>query len=249
MSQNERTLSGRKIGSSFEWGALKSLVPYLWPKGMWRLKTRVLLALAFLVFAKIANVYVPIVYSRMVDQLSDPVPLSIALPLGLLFAYGAARVMAIAFAELRDAVFAKVAQRAIRDVALKVFKHLHQLALRFHLDRQTGGLSRAIERGTKGIDFILTFMLFNILPTFLEIALVCGILWGMFDFWYAFATFLTILAYILYTMVVTEWRLKYRRRMNDTDQVANTRAIDSLLNYETVKYFGNESFETNTKSI
>jgi len=153
------------------------------------------------------------------------------------------RVMSIAFAELRDAVFAKVGQRAIRDVALTTFKHLHRLGMRFHLERQTGGLSRAIERGTKGIDFLLTFMLFNILPTLLEITMVCGILWALFNFLYALVTFITIVGYIAYTLIVTEWRLKYRRRMNETDQQATTRAIDSLLNYETVKYFSNEQYE------
>ena len=146
---------------------------------------------------------------------------------------------------LRDAVFAKVAQRAIRNVSLKTFRHLHKLALRFHLERQTGGLSRAIERGTKGIDFLLTFMLFNIIPTLLEISLVCGILWYLFNIWYALVTFVTIASYIGYTLAITEWRLKYRRRMNESDQEANTRAIDSLLNYETVKYFGNEDYEAN----
>ena len=179
----------------------------------------------------------------MVDLFSSPAKAHIELPLALLFGYGILRVLNIAFAELRDAVFAKVGQRAIRNAALTTFRHLHKLSLRFHLDRQTGGLSRAIERGTKGIDFLLTFMLFNILPTLLEISLVCGVLWYMFNIWYALVTLITIITYIAYTMLVTEWRLQYRRRMNDTDQQANTRAIDSLLNYETVKYFGNEVFE------
>ena len=161
----------------------------------------------------------------------------------LLFGYGILRVASIAFAELRDAVFAKVGQRAIRTVGLETFRHLHALALRFHLERQTGGLSRAIERGTKGIDTLLSFMLFNILPTLLEITLVCGILWKMFDIWYALVTFLTVASYIAFTLIVTEWRIKYRQRMNETDSEANTRAIDSLLNYETVKYFGNEERE------
>ena len=227
----------------FEWGAIKSLLPYLWPRGETSIKGRVVLALVFLAAAKLANVYVPFLYKEMVDLFSSPTRTMVELPLGLLFGYGILRIMTIAFAELRDAVFAKVGQRAIRDVALSTFRHLHNLSLRFHLDRQTGGLSRAIERGTKGIDFLLTFMLFNILPTLLEISLVCGVLWYMFNVWFALVTLTTILAYIAYTMFVTEWRLKYRRRMNDTDQQANTRAIDSLLNYETVKYFGNENYE------
>jgi ATP-binding cassette subfamily B protein len=200
-------------------------------------------ALVMLTCAKIATVYVPFVYKNMVDLFSNPERAAIELPIALLVGYGVLRVLSIAFAEVRDAIFAKVGQRAIRDVALTTFKHLHALGLRFHLERQTGGLSRSIERGTKGIDFLLTFMLFNILPTLLEITLVCGILWALFSIWYALVTFVTIVAYITYTLVVTEWRLKYRREMNATDQEASTRAIDSLLNYETVKYFGNEQYE------
>ncbi|MCB1746233.1 MAG: ABC transporter ATP-binding protein/permease, partial [Gammaproteobacteria bacterium] len=206
-------------------------------------RVRVVVAMGFLALAKLATVWVPLLYRDLVDRLSDPAHLPLALPLALLLAYGGLRVLQITFAELRDWVFARVAQGAIRDVALQTFRHLHGLALRFHLERQTGGLSRAVERGTKGIDFLLTFMLFNIIPTLLEITLVCGILWVMFDAWYALVTFVTIALYIGYTLAVTEWRLKYRRRMNETDQEANTRAIDSLLNYETVKYFGNEEWE------
>ncbi|MEM7465729.1 MAG: ABC transporter transmembrane domain-containing protein, partial [Pseudomonadota bacterium] len=235
--------AGDKKKENFEWGALKSLAPYLWPHGQASMKARVVVALVFLALAKFANVYVPFLYKEMVDLFSDPSKALIELPIALLLSYGVLRILTIAFAELRDAVFAKVGQRAIRDVALSTFRHLHKLSLRFHLDRQTGGLSRSIERGTKGIDFLLTFMLFNILPTLLEISLVCGVLWYMFNIYFALVTFSTIVGYISYTMFVTEWRLKYRRRMNETDQQANTRAIDSLLNYETVKYFGNEDFE------
>ncbi|MGE0485478.1 MAG: ABC transporter ATP-binding protein/permease [Gammaproteobacteria bacterium] len=222
---------------------MKSLLPYLWPAGRRDTRLRVVVAMGFLALAKLATVWVPLLYRDLVDGLSDPAHLPLELPLALLLAYGGLRVLQIAFAELRDWVFARVAQGAIRDVALQTFRHLHGLALRFHLERQTGGLSRAVERGTKGIDFLLTFMLFNIIPTLLEITLVCGILWAMFDAWYALVTFATIALYIAYTLVVTEWRLQYRRRMNETDQEANTRAIDSLLNYETVKYFGNEEWE------
>lgn len=243
MAEIARTLSGRKRDPSFEWGALRALGPYLWPKENTESRLRVLLALSFLVCAKVATVYVPILYKGMVDLFSEPERLVLELPIALLIGYGLLRVMSIVFAELRDAVFAKVAQRAIRKVGLSTFRHLHRLSLRFHLERQTGGLSRAIERGTKGIDFLLTFMLFNVIPTLLEITLVCGILWVLFNVWYALVTFVTIVSYIGYTLTVTEWRLKYRRRMNDTDQEANTRAIDSLLNYETVKYFGNEDYE------
>ncbi len=235
--------AGRKKNHGLEWRALRALAPYLWPAGRPGMKRRVLLALALLAAAKVANVYVPILYKGAVDVLNGDAGIAVALPVGLILAYGILRVLAIAFAELRDAVFAKVGQHAIRDAALRTFRHLHGLALRFHLERQTGGLSRAIDRGTKGIDFLLTFMLFNILPTLLEIAMVCGVLWALFDVWYALVTLTTIACYIAYTMVVTEWRLKYRRRMNENDQQASTRAIDSLLNYETVKYFGNEEHE------
>jgi ABC-type transport system involved in Fe-S cluster assembly fused permease/ATPase subunit len=227
----------------FEWGAIRALAPHLWPAGNLGVRLRVLGALTLLAAAKLATVYVPILYKRMVDLLSDPEALPVVLPLGLLIGYGTLRIASIAFAELRDAVFAKVAQRAIRTVALQTFRHLHGLSLAFHLERRTGGLSRAIERGTNGIDTLLTFMLFNIVPTLIEITLVCSILWAMFNVWYAVVTLVCVVAYIGYTLLVTEWRLKYRRQMNDTDQEANTRAIDSLLNYETVKYFGNEQYE------
>jgi len=227
----------------FEWNALRSLAPHLWPAADSSIRMRVVLALALLTAAKLATVYVPMLFKRMVDLFSDPLSLPVVLPLGLLVGYGVLRVATIAFAELRDAVFAKVAQRAIRTVALQTFRHLHSLSLSFHLERQTGGLSRAIERGTTGIDTLLTFMLFNIVPTLIEIALVCGILWALFDVRYAAVTLVCVIGYISYTLTVTEWRLKYRRQMNATDQEANTRAIDSLLNYETVKYFGNEHYE------
>ena len=244
MSEDEkRSLSGRKINPSFEWGALRSLAPYLWGRGGREAKVRVLVALVLLTASKVATVYIPIVYGQVVDILGGETEAAIVLPVALIVAFGLLRVASIAFGELRDAVFTKVAQRAIRDVALETFRHLHRLALRYHLERQTGGLSHAIERGTKAIDFLLRFMLFNILPTLLEIAMVCGILWGLFNVWYAVVTLASIVTYIAYTMIVTEWRLKWRREMNETDQRANTRAIDSLLNYETVKYFGNEDFE------
>jgi ATP-binding cassette subfamily B protein len=235
--------STKEKTTGFEWGALRSLAPHLWPASNPAIRVRVVGALALLTAAKLATVYVPILFKRMVDLFSDPQHLPVALPLGMIVGYGVLRIAAIAFSELRDAVFAKVAQRAIRTVALRTFQHLHSLSLSFHLERQTGGLSRAIERGTTGIDTLLTFMLFNIVPTLIEIALVCGILWALFDYTYALVTFVCVVLYISYTLFVTEWRLKYRRQMNETDQLANTRAIDSLLNYETVKYFGNEQYE------
>jgi ATP-binding cassette subfamily B protein len=239
--------AGRARGAAREsFATIRTLLPYLWPARELELRARVVLALAFLLGAKGFNVYVPILYKRAVDQLNGAAggaSAIVALPLGLILAYGAARVLALGFGELRDAVFAKVAQRAIRRIALLTFEHLHRLSLRFHLERQTGGLSRSIERGTAGIEFLLNFMLFNVLPTLVEIALVCGILWAMLDGWFALVTLVTILAYIAFTLGITEWRTKYRREMNQTDNEANTKAIDSLLNYETVKYFGNEAHE------
>ncbi len=243
MTADERSLSGRKKNATFEWGALVDLAPYLWPRGAAGTKARVVAALFFLAAAKAAIVCIPPLYKEAVDALDGEGDALVTVPVGVIIGYGVMRVLSIAFAELRDAIFARVGQRAIHAVALRTFRHLHGLALRFHLERQTGGLSRVIERGTKGIDFLLRFMLFNILPTLLEIAMVCGILWALFDVWYALVTLVTVSAYIGYTMAVTEWRLKYRRRMNKTDEEANTRAIDSLLNYETVKYFGNEDHE------
>ena len=222
---------------------LKTLVPYLWPKNAMEMRVRVIFALFLLALAKGINVYAPILYKLAVDEISMKTETIIVVPVAILVAYGIARTLALAFGELRDALFAKVAQRAIRQAGLKTFRHLHKLAMRFHLDRQTGGLSRSVERGTKGIDFLLNFMLFNVIPTLLEILLVCAILWGLFNFWYAFVTLITVGAYISWTVVVTEWRLKYRRQMNRMDGEANTKAIDSLLNYETVKYFNNEQHE------
>ncbi|MFZ5792660.1 MAG: ABCB family ABC transporter ATP-binding protein/permease [Pseudomonadota bacterium] len=225
-----------------QWAALKALLPHLWPQGELGLKARVTAAVLCLVVAKLANIYVPILFKRMVDALG-PGGAALAVPLGLLAAYGLVRITAQGFAELRDAIFAKVAQRAIRRVALEAFRHLHRLSLRFHLDRQTGGLSRAIERGAKGIEFLLFFVLFNVVPTIVEIGLVCAVLWHFYDVRFALVTVATIGTYIWFTFGVTEWRIKFRRRMNESDSEANTKAIDSLLNYETVKYFGNEEHE------
>jgi ABC-type transport system involved in Fe-S cluster assembly fused permease/ATPase subunit len=224
---------------------LRTLAPYLWPKNQTELRVRVVVALVLMLVAKGANVLVPIVYARAVDALTPQqgVAAIVALPVALVVGYGLLRVASSSFAELRDAIFVKVQARAARVIALQVFHHLHALSLRFHLDRQTGGLSRIIERGTKGINFVLDFMLFSIIPTLLEVLLVAFILWGMFDWTFAVATLLTIGLYIAFTLVFTDWRLRFRRAMNEMDQDANTKAIDSLLNYETVKYFGNEKHE------
>ena len=221
---------------------IRTLLPYLWQRSF-EMRGRVVLAIILLVLAKVANVYVPILYKQAIDILGEDQTAIIVVPIALLIAYGILRVATVAFGELRDAVFAKVAERAIRTVSLRVFEHLHRLSLRFHLERRTGGLSRAIERGVKGIEFLLTFMLFNILPTLVEILMVCGILWWFYGFSYAAITFVTIAAFIAFTLTVTEWRLKFRRRMNRQDSEAHTKAIDSLLNYETVKYFCNEAHE------
>jgi ATP-binding cassette subfamily B protein len=224
---------------------LRTLAPYLWPKGEGGLKARVVIALALMLLAKGANVLVPIVYARAVDALTpkEGAAALLAIPVALVVGYGLLRVASAWFAELRDAVFVRVQARAARTIALQVFRHLHALSLRFHLDRQTGGLSRMIERGTKGINFVLDYMVFSIIPTLLEVLMVAFILWGMFDWSFAVVTLVTIGLYIAFTLVFTDWRLRFRRAMNEMDQDANTKAVDSLLNYETVKYFGNEKHE------
>ncbi len=219
------------------WQTLRSLIPYLM-----EFKGRVILAMSLLIFAKLANVGVPLVLKQIIDAL-DKSHAVLMVPVFLILGYGLLRLFSTLLGELRDAVFAKVTQRAIRRVALQVFEHLHNLSLRFHLDRQTGGVARDIERGTRGIGFLLNFMLFNILPTLLEIGLVAAILLSKYSAWFAVITFVTLIVYIGFTLFVTEWRMVVRRTMNDLDSKANSRAIDSLLNYETVKYFGNEQYE------
>ena len=209
------------------------------------MRVRVVAALGLLALAKLANVGIPVIYKHAVDALDPAGPAGIALTvaIALIVAYGVARIVAQGFSELRDAIFAKVVQRATRVLGLETFRHLHGLSLRFHLDRRTGAVSRAIERGGKGIEFILNFMLFNIVPTFIEILLVCGILWVLYDPSFAIVTFATIGGYVLWTLTVTEWRTQYRRAMNTTETESSSKAVDSLLNYETVKYFGNEEHE------
>jgi ATP-binding cassette subfamily B protein len=227
------------------WQTIGTLLPYLWPKWEPALRARVVLALGFLVAAKALTVTVPLIYKHGIDALTPTDAGAIVLvPVALIVAYGVARVLSQAFGEFRDAVFAKVAQRAIRRAGVQTFEHLHHLSLRFHLDRRTGQVSRAIERGTKGIEFLLSFMLFNILPTLIEILLVAVILWSLFGAAYALVTFICVGGYILWSILMTEWRTKFRRMMNETDSEAHAKAIDSLLNYETVKYFGNETHET-----
>jgi ABC-type transport system involved in Fe-S cluster assembly fused permease/ATPase subunit len=220
-----------------EWGVLRLLAPYVW-----EYRLRVVTALAFLVVAKLANVGVPLVMKEVVDGL-DPRLQALAVPVALLALYGALRFSTTLFQELRDVVFIRVAQRAMRRVALGVFRHLHSLSLRFHLERQTGGMTRDIERGTNGISTLLSYLLFSILPVILEFALVAGVLIARFDWRFAAVTFGAVALYIAFTVLITEWRMEIRRRANELDSRASSRAIDSLLNYETVKYFGNEEFE------
>jgi ATP-binding cassette subfamily B protein len=226
---------------------LRTLLPYIWPKGEPGLRARVVLALISLVLAKVATVYVPVVLAQAVDALSPrggAVGAVVAVPLALVIGYGALRLAASLFQELRDAVFSAVAQHTVRRVGHATFQHLHALSLRFHLDRQTGGLSRAIERGTKGIDTVLRFALFSTLPTLLEITLATVVLWVALGWQFAAVVFATLAVYVAFTLGFTEWRVRFRRTMNETDQDASTKAVDSLLNFETVKYFGNEVHES-----
>ncbi len=243
MNNNIKNKKEYRLPGREDWATIQTLLPFLWPKNELGVKTRVLTALLCLGISKLATVLVPVFYKEAVDLISADQDFLFSSLIWILVAYGTVRIAQQAFAELREFFFARVGQRAIRKVALKTFRHLHSLSLRFHLDRQTGGLSRAIERGIKGIEFLLNFMLFNIIPTLMEISLVCGVLWIVFDFWYALIIFATVSIYITFTFTVTEWRMKFRRRMNEMDSRANTRAIDSLLNYETVKYFNNEKHE------
>jgi ABC-type transport system involved in Fe-S cluster assembly fused permease/ATPase subunit len=231
------TESSKPKTATGDWKVVRMLLPYLW-----EFRWRVVLAATFLIVAKLANISVPLLMKDIVDSL-DPTKAVLAVPVALLATYGILRLSSTFFAELRDIVFVKVTQRAMRRIALTVFRHLHALSLRFHLERQTGGVSRDIERGTRGISTLMSFMLFSILPTLLEIALVTGLLFVKFDHWFAIITIGALVFYIGTTIAITEWRTAHRRQMNDMDSKANTKAIDSLLNYETVKYFGNEEWE------
>ncbi len=226
------------------WTALSGLLPYLWPKDSRELRARVVVAVALLILAKLINVAIPFFYKAVVDGLTAPeAGAVIALPLAALLAYGGARLGTALFAQLRDAVFAKVSQHAGRQVSLSVFNHLFQLSLGYHLSRRTGELSRAIDRGVRAITFMLGMVLFNILPTLFEFALVIGILLINYDWPFALITFVTIVGYALFTIVATEWRTRFRRMMNTEDNAVSAKAVDSLLNYETVKTFTNERLE------
>ena len=223
-----------------EWQTLAALLPYLW-----QYKWRVGIALSCLVLAKAANVAVPVALKEIVDAVSrNPTAALAVVPLGLIAAYGLLRVLTSLFTELREVVFARVTQQAVRRIALQVFEHLHALSLRFHLDRQTGGLTRDIERGTRGVSSLVSFTLYSILPTIIEVGMVLAWLIVHYEIWFAVITISALVVYVTYTIAVTNWRTNFRREMNDLDSRANTRAVDSLLNYETVKYFNNEAFES-----
>ena len=224
----------------------KLLFPFLWPRNRKDLRIRVVFAGLSMILAKVASVYTPLILGNAVDSLNDlssGINLLLFVPIAIIISYGAVRIASFAFNEIRDALFSKVSQNAIRRVSLKVFKHLHFLSLDFHLSRQTGGLNRYIDRGTKGIDFLLRYVLFNVVPTFIELFLVIIILLTLYGYQYAIITFITISIYITLTFTITQWRLQFRKDMNTADNAASTKMIDSLLNFETVKYFNNEDHE------
>ncbi|MEC8889202.1 MAG: ABC transporter ATP-binding protein/permease [Pseudomonadota bacterium] len=228
------------------WKTCALLLPFFWPVERKDLKTRVVVAVVSLVLAKLANLTVPLVLGWAVDTLSnleDQMDLLFGIPIAALTAYGLSRLSYIVFNEIRDAVFSRVSQHAVRQVAIKVFSHLHALSIRFHLERKTGALNRFIDRGTTGIQFLLSFVAFNILPTLFEVLLVCGILWYLYGISYALVTAVTIGIYVWLTFGITAWRIRIRRKMNDAENEASTRQVDSLLNFETVRYFNNESHE------
>ena len=229
--------AGDTLAQTHAWKTLQTLFPYLW-----QYRVRMLLALSCLVGAKLANVGVPLVFKEMIDRMTPGEQL-LALPVGLLLLYGVLRFSTSLFTELREIFFARVTQQAVRRIALEVFRHLHALSLRFHLERQTGGVSRDIERGTRSISSLISYTLYSILPTLVEVSLVLGILIARYEAIFALITAASLAAYIVFTVLVSNWRIGIRRTMNETDSAANTRAIDSLLNYETVKYFNNEEYE------
>jgi ATP-binding cassette subfamily B protein len=220
-----------------------SLLPYLWPAGNPGARVRVMVAVVFMLLSKVATVYVPVIYGRVIDALAPKDLAAFVVPVALIVAYGAVRIGAAGFGEIRDALFASVQQRAVRELALRTFKHLHAVSLRFHLDRQTGGLSRVIDRGVQGMQSVLRLAVFNVVPTVLELVMVTAIVWRMFDWRYAVVTLVAVVAYVAFTTALAARRGRYRRTMNDTDNDASTKSLDSLINYETVKYFGNEAHE------
>jgi len=240
-SGHQHASADSKTPQRGDWRVIRDLLPYLL-----EYRIRVILALSCLIAAKFANLGIPILMKELIDSLdikTDSPQALLVVPVGIIVAYGLLRISASLFAELREALFARVTQNAVRKVALQVFEHLHSLALSFHLARQTGGVSRDIERGTRGIQSLISYSLYSILPTLIEFCLVLGYFAYSYDIWFAAITLVALVLYIVFTIVVTEWRTHYRRTMNDMDSKANQKAIDSLLNFETVKYFGNEAFE------
>ena len=244
LPKTEANLSNAKIDG---WNTIARVSPYMWPKGQFWVKWRVVLAMVLLLASRLVSVVTPLAYKWAVDSFGDtpttPAFMLGAGAVGLTVAYGMARLLSVAFAQLRDAVFTPVGQRALRRLALETFTHIHRLSMRYHITRKTGGLSRIIERGVKGVDFLLRFLLFSIVPLVLELLLTAGILFFLFDVWYLAAVLLTIALYVWFTVAVTEMRVRIRKEMNDQDTDANQKAIDSLLNFETVKYFGAEQWE------
>ena len=224
---------------------MQSLWGYTAPKGDRRIRLRIMSAFGALVASRGSNIITPLLYGAAVDMVNTERSFSLSILLVLVAGYALSRLGQQVFAELKQYLFAAVAQRAVRGAAIKTFEYMHRLSLQFHLDRQTGGLTRAIDRGAKGIEFLLTIVFFEVLPLLVEVILVSAILWAMFGFFYAAVTFVTVMAYCYFTIRVTEWRIKFRREMNNADEQAATRAVDSLLNYETVKYFNAEAIETN----
>ena len=224
---------------------MQSLWGYTAPKGDRRIRLRIMSAFGALVASRGSNIITPLLYGAAVDMVNTERGFSLSILLVLIAGYALSRLGQQVFAELKQYLFAAVAQRAVRGAAIKAFEYMHRLSLQFHLDRQTGGLTRAIDRGAKGIEFLLTIVFFEVLPLLVEVILVSAILWAMFGFFYAAVTFVTVMAYCYFTIRVTEWRIKFRREMNNADEQAATRAVDSLLNYETVKYFNAEAIETN----
>jgi ATP-binding cassette, subfamily B, heavy metal transporter len=224
-----------------DWATLARLLPYLW-----QYKWRVVFALSFMVAAKMANVSVPLLLKELVDSMTikpGSMEALLVVPLGLLLAYGGLRLSTALFTELRELVFAKATEGATRSIALQVFGHLHALSLRFHLERQTGGMTRDIDRGTRGVQSLISYSLYSIFPTLIEVAMVLAVLGTKFDMGYVWITLVALVIYVTFTVIVTEWRTRFRREMNELESASQTRAVDSLLNYETVKYFNNEAFE------
>jgi ATP-binding cassette subfamily B protein len=238
---SQESQAGQSVQKTSDWKVIANLLPYLWT-----FKGRVILALSCLIAAKVANLGVPILLKKMVDVMDVPMGAQtlVVVPIALIIAYGLLRLSASLFTEMRELIFSRVTESAVRTLALQVFDHLHGLSLRFHLSRQTGGMTRDIERGTRGIQSLISYSLYSILPTIVELTLVLGYFIWVYNYWFAIITLVALVLYVIFTIVVTEWRTQYRKKMNELDSRANQRAVDSLINFETVKYFGNEAYES-----